>query len=37
MLTDKIDQVTFGMKQSLSFQIFIFLRNSNNKYSFVAL
>ncbi len=30
------EQVTSGMKQSLSFQI-LFLRNSNNKYSFVAL
>ncbi len=30
--TDKTEQVTFGMKQCLSFQIFFFfLRNSNTK------
>ncbi len=32
----KTEQVTFGIKPSLSFQIF-FLRNSINKYHFVAL
>ncbi len=33
---DKAEQLTFGIKQSLSFQS-LFLRNSNKKYSFVAL
>ncbi len=36
--TDKTEQVTCGMKQSLSLQIlYFFKRNSNNIYHFVAL
>ncbi len=35
---DNTEQVTLGMKQSLSYQIlYFFLRNSNNKYCFVAV
>ncbi len=35
---DKTEQVTSGMKQSLSFQMLtFFLRNSNNKYRYMVL
>ncbi len=35
--TDKTEEVIFGMKQNLSSKMLSFLRNSNNKYHFVAL
>ncbi len=35
--TDKTEQVTLGMKKSQLSNFVIFLRNSNNKYHFVAL
>ncbi len=35
--TDKTEHVTLGMKKSQLSNFVIFLRNSNNKYNFVAL
>ncbi len=38
MPTDKTEQVTLGIKQSLSFlNLVFFFKNSNNKYNFVAI